>query len=94
VICEISRLLKPGGIALVSDFHPKLFAAGGKRTFTGQDGATYAVEHYAHPLDHVQAVAEAAGLVVVDIWEPRLWIDQSWRPAVVIYRLKRRGDGA
>jgi malonyl-CoA O-methyltransferase len=94
VIQEISRLLKPGGIALVSDFHPKLFATGAKRTFTGHDGTTYAVEHYAHPLAHVRAIADSAGLDVIDVWEPRLWVDQSWRPAVVIYRLKRRADGA
>ncbi len=92
VICEISRLLRPGGTALVSDFHPKLFAVGAKRTFTGDDGTTYAVEHYAHPLVQVKAVANAANLDVVDVWEPRLWINQSWRPAVVIYRLKRRDD--
>ncbi len=94
VICEISRLLKPGGIALISDFHPKLFASGAKRTFTGHDGQTYAVEHHAHPPEQVRAVAKTANLEVVDVWEPRLWIDQNWQPAVVIYRLKRLADGA
>jgi len=94
VICEISRLLKPGGIALISDFHPNLFAAGAKRTFTGHDGQTYAVEHHPHPLEHVRNVAKTANLDMVDVWEPRLWIDQNWRPAVVIYRLKRPADGA
>lgn len=93
VLREISRLLCPGGIALVSDFHPRLFSTGAKRTFTGRNGTTYAVEHHAHPLEHVRNVAVAARLDVLDIWEPRLWVDQNWQPAVVIYRLKRQGDG-
>ncbi|MGB1287640.1 MAG: methyltransferase domain-containing protein, partial [Aggregatilineales bacterium] len=46
-IAEISRILKPGGICLLSDFHPFQAFAGAQRSFH-IDGQSFAVEHYPH----------------------------------------------
>jgi len=82
-IGEIARILKPGGCALISDFHPFIFLNGARRTFTAPDGSTYAVEHYAHLYaDYHRAVSDA-GLVIDAILEPR----RDNTPIVIIYRL-------
>jgi malonyl-CoA O-methyltransferase len=94
---EIARVLKPGGWALISDFHPFIFLNGQRRTFTAPDGSTYAVEHYAHLYADYHRAAAAAGLRVDALAEPRLGIDAGVRfadagtragtPVVIVYRL-------
>ena len=93
---EIARVLKPGGWALISDFHPFVFLNGARRTFTGADGRTYAVEHYAHLYSDVQEAFTQAGLVVECVLEPRL--DPSFAatpagmggtPVVIVYRMRK-----
>lgn len=59
---ELSRVLRPGGCAVVTDFHPEAVRRGHTRVFRGADGAAHAVEHVVHEQgDHEQA-ARAAGL--------------------------------
>lgn len=85
---EISRVLKPGGWALVSDFHPLVFFRGGRRTFTAPDGKTYAVEHYAHLYSDYFQSARDAGLVIKDMAEPRLELPTDGKrvPVVIVFR--------
>lgn len=90
---EISRVLKPGGWALVSDFHPLVFFWGGRRTFTAADGKTYAVEHHAHLYSDYFHATRESGLVIEDVDEPRLNLppDGHNLPAVIVFRfLKSR----
>ncbi len=69
---EISRVLKPRGCALVSDFHPFIFLNGQQRTFTTADGQSYAVEHYVHLYADYHRAAHKAGLRIDAVLEPRL----------------------
>jgi len=91
-LAEIGRVLKSGGIALVSDFHPLLFFGGGRRTFSA-NGAIYAVEHYAHLYGDYHHAARDAGLRIDDVLEPRLSGEYAGHgpapdaPVVVVYKL-------
>jgi malonyl-CoA O-methyltransferase len=94
---EISRVLRTGGSALISDFHPFIFLNGQRRTFTAPDGSTYAVEHYAHLYADYHRAARDAGLQVTQVVEPRLGEDVAVRfadeatrtgtPVVIVYYL-------
>jgi malonyl-CoA O-methyltransferase len=90
---EISRVLKPGGCALVSDFHPLLALNGGRRTFTTPNGKTYAVEHHAHLYSDYHQAARLAGLHVADVLEPRADHPSApvgW-PVVIVLRFEKNG---
>ena len=91
---EISRILKSGGCALISDFHPFIFLNGQRRTFTAPDGKTYAVEHYAHLYTDYHRAAGQAGLHIEQVVEPRLGQDNAVRfaqvtPIVIVYLLTK-----
>lgn len=89
-IDEISRVLQPGGWALVSDFHPFLSLNGARRTFTTPEGKTFAVEHYPHLYtDYHQAACEA-GLGVDSVLEPGL-NGAVVPPVVLIFRFRKPG---
>lgn len=86
---EISRVLRQGGMALVSDFHPFLFLNGKQRTFTASNGEVFAVEHYPHLYsDYTQAVHDA-GLTIDNVQEPQINIDGVQVPAVIVYQLRK-----
>jgi malonyl-CoA O-methyltransferase len=97
---EISRVLKPSGCALISDFHPFIFLSGQRRTFSAPDGHTYAVEHYPHLYSYYQQAADQVGLKIERVLEPRLGQDTVVRfadaatatgtPVVIVYYLARR----
>lgn len=72
IMREMGRVLKTGGVALISDFHPAQVAAGAQRTFQAPDGKTYAVEHYPHWYAAHYTAAQAAGLNLQAIEEPTL----------------------
>jgi malonyl-CoA O-methyltransferase len=89
-IREISRILRPGGAALISDFHPFVFLSGGQRTFTASDGLTYAVEHYTHLYSDFHRAARESRLWIEDVIEGALNITGSAygsTPVVIAYRL-------
>lgn len=85
---EISRVMRPGGILLVSDFHPVQHLRGAQRTFTAPDGNTYAVEHYPHlDADYLRA-ANNAGLKITGAREPIL-PEGDGTPIVLVLRLEK-----
>jgi malonyl-CoA O-methyltransferase len=96
---EISRVLKPDGHALISDFHPFIFLNGQRRTFTTPDGKTYAVEHFPHLYSDYHQAAHDARLRIEHIAEPRLRLNSSVQvadqavttdsPVVIVYRLTK-----
>jgi malonyl-CoA O-methyltransferase len=98
-MAEIGRVLKMGGCALVSDFHPFIFLNGQQRTFTAPDGTQYAVEHYAHLYADYHRAAGEAGLTIEQVVEPRLGQDAgvqfadestaSGTPVMIAYRLRK-----
>lgn len=69
-IGEMARVIKQGGYMVVSDVHPYQTQRGASRTFTADDGRTYAVEHYLHTLEHIQQVTNSNGLHLTELREP------------------------
>jgi malonyl-CoA O-methyltransferase len=51
---EFARVLAPGGMLLLSDFHPDAAARGWRRTFR-HDGQVYELENHAHTLEQLRA---------------------------------------
>lgn len=94
-LAEVSRVLRAGGMALVSDFHPFAFLSGAQRTFTAADGAVYAVEHYPHLYSDYHCAAQSAGLVIDAVTEvtlPSADAGQRLRPelpVVLVLRLAK-----
>jgi malonyl-CoA O-methyltransferase len=87
---EISRVLKPDGLALISDFHPFISLNGGQRTFTSSDGTTYAVEHHPHLYADYHRATREAGLFIQDVIESGVKNAPSSMPAVIVYALARQ----
>ena len=85
-IAEISRILKPGGIALISDFHPYQFLSGARRTFQS-DNVTFAVEHYVHHLSDYFSAGEAHHLILSGLKEPCY---QGNVPVVVVVQYTKK----
>lgn len=87
-LCEIGRVLKTDGVALISDVHPYLFLNGAQRTFSTPNGRLYAVEHYVHLTEDYVRAALDAGLALEDMREPR--IEPGGVPVAVVYRFVKR----
>lgn len=69
-LAEISRVLRPGGVVIYSDFHPFGTLSGWQRSFTTANGDTFNLEHYLHLYsDHLRA-CQAAGLTINAVLEP------------------------
>jgi SAM-dependent methyltransferase len=89
---ECARVLRPGGAAMISDVHPFLFLNGAQRTFSS-GGQILAVEHYVHLYSDFHQAAQAAGLRIDALLEPRaLAEDAADAPAVpltIIYRMMK-----
>jgi malonyl-CoA O-methyltransferase len=83
---EIGRVLRPGGVALLSDFHPFVYLRGGRRTFSAPDGTRYTVEHYPHLLSDYFNAVQLAGMSIVALDEPRARVGKSEIPAVLVMR--------
>jgi malonyl-CoA O-methyltransferase len=88
-IAEMARVLRPGGAALISDFHPYLYLSGGQRTFTTPNGATYAVEHYPHLASDYFRTVRDAGMTITMMDEVKADLKGQFVPAVFIVRCQR-----
>ena len=86
---EMARVLRPGGAALLSDFHPYLAQHGGQRTFRAPDGTVYAVEHHPHQFTDYASAIRAAGLSITATDEPTAVVDGKTVPAVLVIRCER-----
>jgi malonyl-CoA O-methyltransferase len=67
---ELHRVLVTNGTLLFSDFHPSLYARGGRRTFTAPNGNQYHVEHYPHTLNDYRCAVEDVGFTITAVDEP------------------------
>jgi len=71
-----SRILKIGGHLVLTDFHPAVLQAGGKRNFK-TSGKTIEIRNYVHPIATIRESARRHDLVFID-YEEKL-IDESVR---------------
>lgn len=86
---EISRILKPNGSALISDFHPFQYLSGARRTFQSSKGIAYQVEHYIHLYSEYHTIGQATGLRITEISEPCL---NDHKPVVLVLRYDKIAD--
>jgi len=81
LVAELARVLRPGGVGLVSDLHPDGVRRGWRRTFACQEGDTrrqVALKSHPHRMEDYRAAFEEAGLSIIEVVEPR--IDEALRP--------------
>jgi malonyl-CoA O-methyltransferase len=64
---ELARACTPGGVVLVTDFHPAAAAAGHRRTFRDADGELHEVENHVHDVPAHRLGAARAGLALRDL---------------------------
>lgn len=69
-LAEISRVLRPRGVVIYSDFHPFGTLSGWQRSFTTENGDTYDLEHYLHLYSHHVQACRSAGLTITAVLEP------------------------
>lgn len=72
VFAEFARVLRPGGVAIISDIHPQAVATGSIAAFPGSDltrGVPY-VRSVGHQVGAYLAAFREAGLTVTDCLEP------------------------
>ena len=74
-MAEVSRVLRPGGVLLYSDFHPDAARAGLTRSFKDQDDQTCAVPHCCYDVALQQEALGAAGLTSDAIREVRVGVE-------------------
>lgn len=68
------RILKPNADIIITDFHPKLLAFGGKRTFKHKN-ERLAVKNFVHPINTIKNILYEKGFILADEKEVR--IDES-----------------
>src|SRR5262245_6372528 len=71
-VAELSRVLRPGGRLVVSDFHPLQLMIGGSAVYFDANGRAGCVRSYPHAHETYFAAFTAAGLRVTGLVEPRL----------------------
>ncbi len=76
-IAEWSRILKPGGDMIITDYHPKALSKGGKRTFS-YNRKTVAVKNYVHTIELIKEITQRLGLQEMGLVEKS--IDDSAKP--------------
>jgi malonyl-CoA O-methyltransferase len=90
-LAEIARVLRSGGWAVISDFHPGLFLTGRQRVFTADDGKLYAVEHYPHLIAAYVTAGAAVGMRIEAVQEPTLSDKEDLKgvPVVLVIRFRK-----
>lgn len=66
-----SRVLKPGGNLVVTDFHPVMLANGGKRSFH-HEGRSLSVVNHIHPLETLKRIFSKYELAILRMEERKV----------------------
>jgi ubiquinone/menaquinone biosynthesis C-methylase UbiE len=74
-MAEVSRVLKPGGTLVYSDFHSQAARTGLTRSFIDAQDRTWTVPHHSHDLASQREAAAAAGLTIDIVREIRVGIE-------------------
>jgi ubiquinone/menaquinone biosynthesis C-methylase UbiE len=74
---EWSRVLRPGGDILITDYHPQALARGGQRTFR-EGEQVIAIRNHVYPIRKLAAIARRQHLVQEGLQEMK--IDETMRP--------------
>ena len=103
VMAEMARTVRPGGMVIVSDFHPEAFRRGWKRTF--RSGAqVYEIENHYHSVESLAVpglvlealvepcFGEPERPIFVEAGKPQLFEEVRAIPAVLLARWRRWGD--
>jgi SAM-dependent methyltransferase len=69
---EMARVLRPGGVGVISDLHPVAGQLGWDRTFADEGGETLRAPSPPLPAAHLREMLRGAGLVVEDWQEPAI----------------------
>lgn len=86
---ELSRVLRPGGALVISDFHPRASRHGWRRTVADpRTGKEHAIEHHVHDLTEYHRGLERQGLIIEAVEEPR------WEGLPVVFVLRARQGSA
>jgi malonyl-CoA O-methyltransferase len=89
-IAELARVLDGRGTVVLSDFHPYLYRAGRRRTFTASSGARFNVEHHPHLVADYFRALTAAGLGVTGLIEAPGTVHGRDVPAVLVIAARPR----
>jgi malonyl-CoA O-methyltransferase len=74
-MAEVSRVLRPGGVLLYSDFHPEAARAGLTRSFKDRNQQTCTVPHYSYDVAVQIEAVRAAGLNMEVMREVRVGVE-------------------
>ena len=74
---EWTRVLKPGGEMIITDYHPAALAKGGQRTFRAED-TVIAIRNHVYPIKKIRAITGRLGLREISVVEKR--VDETMRP--------------
>ncbi|GHN00395.1 biotin synthase [Cytophagales bacterium WSM2-2] len=77
--------LTPGGMMLITDFHPIQTQKGAKRTFVDKaTNKTFEVEHFFHDLEHYFSIIQSCGVSIEDL------VESEWKGQPVVFGMKIR----
>ncbi|MCY2990281.1 MAG: class I SAM-dependent methyltransferase [Planctomycetota bacterium] len=86
---QIARVLRPGGVLLLSDFHPYATLRGWQRSFSDvREGRSYAIQQHLHMFEDYVRVFADLNIVLEDLAEPRY---QGF-PLVFVLRARKQGE--
>lgn len=84
-LASIAAVLRPGGLLVLSDFHPAAMQRGWRRTFVDPDsGQSFAIENHLHPLADYRAALRREGLRIEALEEP------AWEGTPVAFAIRTR----
>lgn len=81
---EAARVLEPGGQLIYSDFHPSWAVEDWRRTFQTDDGRSFEVAYFPHPMEEHLTLLADLGFEVRGVHEPRLAIPPGREVPVVV----------
>lgn len=69
-VAELARVLRPGGLLVLSDLHPMILTLGGSALYQGADGTVGRVAGWVHRHEDYVAAFTASGLEIRECVEP------------------------